>query len=54
MTLPFFEPFLRLRIFFQEDKLKTVFSEPKAQIVEKNNNGYLALIGDKLYLYELF
>ncbi|ADQ81310.1 hypothetical protein J5295_05805 [Riemerella anatipestifer] len=41
-------------IEFQEDKLKTVFSEPKAQIVEKNNNGYLALIGDKLYLYELF
>ncbi|MCU7542587.1 hypothetical protein LEQ04_10695 [Riemerella anatipestifer] len=41
-------------IELKEDKLKTVFSEPKAQIVEKNNNGYLALIGDKLYLYELF
>ncbi|MDD1524196.1 hypothetical protein [Riemerella anatipestifer] len=41
-------------IELKEDKLKTVFSEPKAQIVEKNNNGYLALIGDKLYLYGLF
>ncbi|MEJ8590371.1 hypothetical protein JSO54_03870 [Riemerella anatipestifer] len=41
-------------IELKEDKLKTVFSEPKAQIVEKNSNGYLALIGDKLYLYELF
>ncbi|MDY3548606.1 hypothetical protein PG291_08325 [Riemerella anatipestifer] len=41
-------------IELKEDKLKTVFSEPKAQIVEKNNSGYLVLIGDKLYLYELF
>lgn len=31
----------------------TIFQNPDAKIVDKNSSGFLALIGDKLYLYNL-
>lgn len=38
---------------FDGQNLLKIFENPDAKIVDKNSSGFLALIGDKLYLYNL-